>query len=102
MPPTFSGGGVAAEDLDGDADMDLLFVGGSGNALYINDGSGRFRDITEQTGIDFRGADGNHKEAHNQFITDFDNDGRQDILITYVNEEWDYQKAFGGSRVFHN
>ena len=28
-PPTFSGGGVAAEDVDGDGDCDLLFVGGA-------------------------------------------------------------------------
>jgi hypothetical protein len=78
--------------------MDLLFVGGSGNALYINDGSGRFRDITEQAGIDFRGADGSYKEARNPIIADFDNDGRQDILITYVNENHRLYRNTGGNR----
>ena len=47
-PPTFSGGGIAAEDIDGDQRIDLLFVGGMGNALYLNDGQGGFRDATEQ------------------------------------------------------
>jgi len=97
-PPTFSGGGVAAEDVDGDEDMDLLFVGGGGNALYINDGSGRFRDIAEQAGIDFRGPDGSYKEARNPIIADFDNDGLQDILITYVNEDHRLHRNMGGNR----
>ncbi len=95
--PTFSGGGVAAEDVDGDADMDLLFVGGGGNALYLNDGSGRFHDITEQAGIDFRGPDGSHKEARNPIIVDFDNDGLQDILITYVNDDHRLYRNTGGN-----
>ena len=96
--PTFSGGGVAAEDVDGDSDMDLLFVGGRGNALYINDGRGRFRDITEQAGIDFRGPDGDYKEARNPIIADFDNDGLQDILITYVNEDHRLHRNMGANR----
>ncbi len=96
--PTFSGGGVAAEDVDGDGDMDLLFVGGAGIALYINDGSGRFRDITEQAGINFRGPDGSYAEARNPIIVDFDNDGRQDILITYVNEDHRLYRNTGGNR----
>jgi len=95
--PTFSGGGVAAEDVDGDGDMDLLFVGGTGNALYINDGSGRFSDITKQAGIDFSGPDGGHKEARSPIIADFDNDGLQDILITYVNEDHRLYRNTGGT-----
>ncbi|MBW1843553.1 MAG: CRTAC1 family protein [Deltaproteobacteria bacterium] len=96
-PPTFSGGGVAAEDVDGDGDMDLLFVGGGGNALYINDGSGQFRDITEQAGINFRGPDGSYKEARNPIIADFDNDGLQDILITYANDDHRLYRNTGGT-----
>jgi hypothetical protein len=97
-PPTFSGGGVAAEDVDGDADMDLLFVGGSGNALYINDGSGRFHDIAKEAGIDFRGPEGSYQEARNPIIADFDNDGDQDILITYVNEDHRLYRNAGDNR----
>jgi hypothetical protein len=97
-PPTFSGGGVAAEDVDGDGDMDLLFVGGGGNALYINDGSGQFQDITEQAGIDFQGPDGSYREARNPIIVDFDNDGLQDILITYANDDHRLYRNLGGTR----
>jgi len=96
-PPTFSGGGVAAEDVDGDGDMDLLFVGGGGNALYLNNGSGRFHDITEQAGIDFRRPDGSYTEARNPIIADFDNDGLQDILITYANDDHRLYRNTGGT-----
>lgn len=85
-PPTFSGGGVAAEDIDGDGDSDLLFVGGGGNALYLNDGKGHFSDVTSQASLDVLRPDGSHAEPRNPILADFDNDGRQDILITYVND----------------
>jgi histone H3/H4 len=85
--PTFSGGGVAAEDVNGDSHIDLLFVGGIGNALLVNDGHGNFTDVTEQAGIAWSRPDGSHGEARNPIIADFDNDGRQDILITYANED---------------
>jgi hypothetical protein len=86
-PPTFSGGGVAAEDVDGDSDVDLLFVGGAGVALYLNDGHGHFSDVTRDAGIGLLRPDGSHAEARNPIIADFDNDGRQDILITYVDDD---------------
>jgi len=85
-PPTFSGGGVAAEDIDGDGDSDLLFVGGGGNALYLNDGQGHFEDVTDRAALDVLRPDGSHAEPRNPIFADFDNDGRQDILITYVND----------------
>ena len=85
-PPTFSGGGVAAEDINNDGHVDLLFVGGHGNALMLNDGAGHFRDITESAGIPFRRPDGTYGEARQPLIVDFDNDGWCDILITYAND----------------
>ena len=60
LPPTFSGGGVAADDIDGDGHPDLLFVGGAGNAFYRNDGHGRFENVTDRAGIDFIRPDGTH------------------------------------------
>jgi len=97
-PPTFSGGGVAAEDVDGDADVDLLFVGGAGNALLLNDGHGAFTNATREAGIEWMRADGTHAEARNPIIADFDNDGRQDILITYVNDANRLYRNVGGAR----
>ena len=97
-PPTFSGGGVAAEDVDGDSDVDLLFVGGAGNALLLNDGHGVFTNATREAGIEWLRADGTHAEARNPIIADFDNDGRQDILITYVNDDHRLYRNVGGAR----
>ena len=97
-PPTFSGGGVAAEDINGDGHFDLLFVGGIGNALLINDGHGRFTDITEQAGIALLRPDGSHGEARKPIIADFDNDGRQDILITYANDDHRLYRNLGDLR----
>ncbi len=87
LPPTFSGGGVAAEDVDGDGHTDLLFLGGTGNALLRNDGHGRFEDVTDRAGIAFRRPDGAHGEGRQPILCDFDNDGRPDILITYANDD---------------
>ena len=86
-PPTFSGGGVAAEDVNNDSYPDLLLVGGIGNALLINDGQGRFRDISESAGIQVARRDGTRAEARQPIIADFDNDGWQDLLITYANDD---------------
>ncbi len=97
-PPTFSGGGVAAEDIDGDSDIDLLFVGGGGNALLLNDGHGHFVDATREAGIDWLRADGSHGEPRDPIIADFDNDGRQDILITYANDANRLYRNVGGAR----
>lgn len=97
-PPTFSGGGVAAEDIDGDGDIDLLFVGGGGNALYLNDGSGHFTDVTEQAGLDAVRSDGSLGEPRNPLFVDFDNDGRPDVLITYVNDDHRLYRNLGNAR----
>jgi hypothetical protein len=97
-PPTFSGGGVAAADIDGDGDIDLLFVGGGGNALYLNDGSGRFTDVTEQAALAAVRPDGTLGEPRNPLLADFDNDGRPDVLITYANDDHRLYRNLGNAR----
>jgi hypothetical protein len=48
-----AGMGLAAGDIEGDGDEDLLVTNFSmePNALYLNDGDGRFRDVADPAGI---------------------------------------------------
>jgi hypothetical protein len=88
--PETMGGGCAFIDFDTDGDQDVVFINsmpwpGTGlegritHALYVNDGRGKFTDVTEGSGLDFA--------SYGMGIAagDFDNDGRIDIFITGVN-----------------
>lgn len=86
VPPTFGGSGVAAEDFDNDGDIDVLLLGGAGNALYLNDRDKGFRNATEAAGLAWRRVDGNPGEPRQPIVADFDNDGDQDVVITYVDD----------------
>jgi hypothetical protein len=97
VPPAFGGSGAAAGDVNGDGIPDVLLLGGAGNALYLGDGRGNFRDITAGSGIVSRGADGHFGEPRQPIIADFDNDGRQDILITYVNDDHKLYRNLGNA-----
>lgn len=86
IPPAFGGGGVAAEDLNGDNYPDLLLLSGSGNQLYINKKDGTFIEKTRESGLIWTRTDGHPGEPRQPLIADLDNDGDQDIIITYVND----------------
>ena len=83
--PTANGSGVAAFDYDNDGWLDLYFatatllplgsaVNGP-NRLYKNLGDGRFRDVTGESGVGFRGF------CHGVVAGDIDNDGDQDLFL---------------------
>ena len=89
--PETMGGGVAFFDYDNDGDQDLLLVNskqwpwqvdgptGGAPALYENDGTGQFRDVSEARGlteIDIYGM--------GVAIADVDGDGWRDVLLTAV------------------
>ncbi|MFT5167067.1 MAG: hypothetical protein ACI8P3_002304 [Saprospiraceae bacterium] len=87
VPPAFGGGGVAAEDINNDGYPDILLLSGRGNRLFKNDKGKKFVDITEQAGLDWKRADGNSGEPRQPIIVDFDNDGWQDIFISFANDD---------------
>ena len=104
MPETM-GAGVAVLDYDGDGKPDLLFVssaewpGGPARsaprpslALYRNEGNDpgglpRFRNTTREAGLDRTAFYGMGAS-----VGDYDNDGREDVLVT----------ALDHARLFHN
>ena len=98
VPPAFGGAGAAAEDIDNDGDVDVLMLSGAGNALYLNDGKGRFTDVTEAAGLGWKRPDGRPGEPRQPIIADFDNDGLQDILITYVDDDHRLYKNLGNAK----
>jgi len=92
MPETI-GSGAAFLDYDNDADQDLLLINSSwfpGHeqeatptlALYRNDGSGQFTEVTREAGlaIDTYGM--------GVAVGDFDNDGWDDLYITALGENY--------------
>ncbi len=95
--PETMGGGSAFFDYDGDGDQDLLFVNSTHwahdnvsskptMALYRNDGSGNFSDVTRGSGLDvsFYGQ--------GAAVADYDGDGDTDVFLT----------AVGPNRLFRN
>lgn len=66
-------------DTDNDGDPDLFVTTTRhGNALFENDGHGRFRDISLESGLNYTG----HSSSAEFF--DYDRDGRLDLFLTNV------------------
>jgi len=85
------GSGVAVSDYDGDGRDDVYFCNQcGGDALYHNDGGGKFTDVTASAGADIALADRIKVAAA---FADYDNDGRQDLFVTSTR---------GGNALFHN
>ncbi len=71
--------GASFADVDNDGDPDLYVTCiRDGNALFENDGSGRFRDVTAASGLGHRG------HSSGAVFFDYDRDGRLDLFLTNV------------------
>lgn len=90
-----NGAGCAFFDYDNDGWMDVFILGGrtldgvppgGGNRLYHNNRDGTFRDITQKSGLAAPGW------ACGVCVGDYDNDGFEDLFITY----------YGQNKLFHN
>lgn len=91
------GGGVAWIDYDNDGFPDLFLVNGSTfdqskqgtsprSRLYHNNGDGTFTDVSARSGLDHTGW------GMGVCVGDYDNDGRDDLYVTY----------YGGNVLYHN
>ena len=73
------GHGVGIIDVDGDGLMDIVLLGPDKVRLYRNLGSGKFTDITQESGLR---QPGNWSGVA---VGDYDNDGKPDLLICGYN-----------------
>ena len=97
IPPAFGGSGVACEDINGDGRVDVLLLGGFGNKLHLNSEENKFTDITDSSGINnWNTTLNSFGEVRQPIVADFNNDGTQDIFITYVNEAHKMYKNIDG------
>jgi hypothetical protein len=81
--------GVAAGDYDNDGDPDLFVANAGPNALYRNDGDGRYVDVTRDSGLDEKPEDLLSVCAA---FFDYDRDGLLDLVVshyTYWNPQVD-------------
>lgn len=92
-----TGCGAAFLDYDNDGWQDILLINGTRltglpaeqpptNRLYRNKGDGTFADVTEKAGLNRTGW------GQSVALGDYDNDGRDDIFISY----------FGKNALYHN
>ena len=87
IPPAFGGSGVACEDINNDGLIDVLLLGGFGNKLYLNTKEGVFKNITKDSNLNpWNSLLNSFGEVRQPIIADFNNDGKQDIFISYVND----------------
>jgi enediyne biosynthesis protein E4 len=98
IPPAFGGAGVAAEDINNDGFVDVLLLGGFGNKLYLNSGQNTFTEYAFGSSLNsWDNTLNSYGEVRQPIIADFNNDGTQDIFISYVNQAHKLYKNLDGT-----
>jgi tetratricopeptide (TPR) repeat protein len=87
--------GISIADIDGDGFDDLYVCQPAGlpNRLFRNRGDGTFEDITERSGL------GVLENTACALFADFDNSGRQDVIVVRANGPLLFRNLGGGK--FH-
>jgi enediyne biosynthesis protein E4 len=110
--PETMGGGVALFDYDNDGDLDVFFTNGARiedpmptgklpqkpdpsywNRLYSNDGSWKFTDVTERSGL----AGASTGYGMGVAVADYDNDGFADLYLTSFSRNVLYRNRGDGT-----
>jgi enediyne biosynthesis protein E4 len=97
-----TGSGVAFLDYDNDGWLDIFLVNGSrlqgfapgpnpGNQLFHNNRDGTFTNVTERAGLARSGW------GQGACVGDYDNDGNEDIFVTYWGEDVLYHNNGNGT-----
>ena len=73
--------GAAAGDVNADGWIDLFVTGTTRNFLYLNEGNGRFRDASAETGVQALAS------GSGPLLADYDNDGDLDVFIAAVGQQ---------------
>jgi hypothetical protein len=85
---------AAFADVDNDGDQDLYVTTvRMGNALFQNDGKGKFKDISKAAGLDYVG------HSSGAVFFDYDRDGKLDLLVANVGKYTTEVKAPAGNYV---
>lgn len=91
----YNGGGVAAGDINNDGKTDLYFISNRGaNKLYLNQGSMKFKDITQMAGV---AGKSNWKTG--VAMVDINADGWLDIYVSVVGN---YKGMVGKNELYIN
>jgi len=78
----YYGLGVVPEDYDGDGDVDIFVANDeTPNALYRNEGNGRFAEVGVQAGAAYSG-EGDTRAGMGVDAADYDGDGDVDLYVT--------------------
>ncbi len=93
------GMGVVFGDYDGDGPLDVFVANDSvPNFLFHNEGGGHFREVGVEAGVAFN-EDGVAASSMGADFRDYDNDGREDLLVTALtNERFELFRNLGRNR----